>query len=275
MIHAEAEELLAAGAVLDDLEPDERIAYDAHRATCLVCRRLEVELDHVLADLALAVPDRVPPPDLLAGIRRAIDLEAGAGRATVAAAPSPTLMPIPAQAPAPVAIPRRSASRAPLFAALGLAAAFGIVAVGLGVRGAGLQRDLDASVALAAGLQADMAANEAVMSTAMAPDRQIVVLQAEAMAPTANAAVIYVPGSTAAWIVAEHLPATQPGTGYQLWYADAAGVHGLQTVAFDGNGPFMAPMDVDLAAGTAVMITLEAAGGATGDPGPQVVFGSI
>jgi hypothetical protein len=65
------------------------------------------------------------------------------------------------------------------------------------------------------------------------------------------------------------------GSGYQLWYADAAGVHGLQTVAFDGNGPFMAPIDADLASATAVMITLEKTGGATGDPGPQVVFGEL
>ncbi len=36
---------------------------------------LEEELGYVLVDLALIVPERVPPPDLLAGIRLAIDAE--------------------------------------------------------------------------------------------------------------------------------------------------------------------------------------------------------
>ena len=56
MIHSDAERLLPAGAVLDDLAPDERAAYEAHRGTCADCRRLELELDHVLADLAIVVP---------------------------------------------------------------------------------------------------------------------------------------------------------------------------------------------------------------------------
>ncbi|MEI7745489.1 MAG: hypothetical protein WCK58_17265, partial [Chloroflexota bacterium] len=65
------------------------------------------------------------------------------------------------------------------------------------------------------------------------------------------------------------------GAAYQLWYADAQGVHGLQAVAYDGIGAFIAPLGVDLAAGTAVMVTLEPAGGATGEPGPQAVFGAL
>ena len=76
-------------------------------------------------------------------------------------------------------------------------------------------------------------------------------------------------------MVARGLPATPPGTGYQLWYADEAGVHGLQTVAFDGHAAFVASFDVDLATSDAVMLTLEPAGGAIGDPGPQVVFGEL
>ena len=75
MNHATAV-LLAAGAALDDLAPGERLAYEAHRAACPACRRLEAELAGVLADLALAAPGRVPPASLLAGIRQAIHAEA-------------------------------------------------------------------------------------------------------------------------------------------------------------------------------------------------------
>jgi hypothetical protein len=69
--------LLAAGAALDDLAPGERAAYATHRAGCDECRRLEAELDVVLEDLALAVPRRMPPPSVLAGIRQAIRADAG------------------------------------------------------------------------------------------------------------------------------------------------------------------------------------------------------
>jgi anti-sigma factor RsiW len=71
MTHATAV-LLAAGAALGDLDPAERAAYEAHRAACGACRRLEAELGAVVADLALVPPGRVPPPLVLAGIRQAI-----------------------------------------------------------------------------------------------------------------------------------------------------------------------------------------------------------
>ena len=45
--------------------------------------------------------------------------------------------------------------------------------------------------------------------------------------------------------------------------------------AYDGRGPFVAPFGVDLADGAAAMVTLEPMGGATGEPGPQVVFGEL
>ena len=52
-------------------------------------------------------------------------------------------------------------------------------------------------------------------------------------------------------------------------------MHPLQTVSFDGSGTFVAPIGVDLADSTAVMLTLEESGGATDEPGPQVIFGEL
>jgi hypothetical protein len=285
MIHDEAELLLPAGAVLDDLAPDELAAYESHRMACGECRRVELELDHVLADLALVVPERMPPPDLLGGIRRALaaDVAAGAGDATAshgAAVPVPVVRGAESAAlGASNVVPMRRAARRPVIASLALAAGLGVVALGLGARSLGLQRDLDTASAQVASLEQTLAnrddAMDDAMTVAMNPQHVTVALHAEPLAPAADAAVVYVPGAAESWIVARNLPATPAGHGYQLWYADAAGVHALQTVSFDGSGVFAVPLDVDLADSAAVMITLERDGGATGEPGPQVVFGEL
>jgi hypothetical protein len=280
MIHTETEDLLAAGAVLDDLAPDERAEYDAHRATCATCRSLEVDLDHVLADLALAAPDRLPPPDLLAGIRAAIAVDGRSSTVTAGPAEPDTVTPdapVATHASGVVAFdPARSRrSQRLLVGSLAVAAAFGIVAVGLGSRTMSLQQELDTATAQVVHLEDTLASAASAATVAMNPSHVTIALHAEPIAPEAQAAVMFLPGSTSSWIVAENLPATPDGHGYQLWYADSEGVHGLQTVPFDGEGAFWAPIDADLASAAAVMITLEPSGGATGEPGPQVVFGEL
>lgn len=47
---------LAAGAALDDLDPLERRAFEAHVGGCSDCARLSDELDEVVGILALAAP---------------------------------------------------------------------------------------------------------------------------------------------------------------------------------------------------------------------------
>lgn len=254
MIHAEAEQLLAAGSVLDDLDPDERRAYDGHRRTCAACRSLERDLDRVLADLALAAPERRPPRELFDDVRAAIGL---------------------AEPSAPPTQHLRRSPGAPFLAALGLAAALGVVAVGLGLRTTSLADELAAADARLAGLQAEVAAEQQVIAAALAPDHVTATLHAEPVAPAASAHVVYRPGTKEAYLVAHGLPPTPAGSVYQLWYADEAGVHALGTYAHDGEGPFVAPFGIDLAESAAAMVTLEPVGGASGEPGPQVVFGEL
>lgn len=283
MIHDEAKLLLAAGAVLDDLAPDEQADYEAHRASCTECRQVELELDHVLADMALVAPERMPPPDLLAGIRRALAAEGAlvqpgpvAGPDTVAAVRPVEAEPVRASTAAPAnVIPMRRTSRGPVIASLALAAGLGVVALGLGARTVNLQQDLDTAAAQVATLESALAQSGGAMTVAMNPAHVTVALHGDALAPSAEAAVVFVPGAESSYVVARNLPATPAGHGYQLWYADEAGVHPLQTVSFDGTGTFVAPIGVDLADSSAVMITLEADGGAQGEPGPQVVFGEL
>ncbi len=266
MIHEE--QLLAAGAVLEDLDPDERATYETHRRSCAACQHTELELDNVMADLSLVAPERMPPPYLLDGIRRAIAAEDDAPRIVVA--PSDVQ-----QQPASNVVPLRRASRGPVFASLALAAGLGVVALGLGARSVTLQQDLDSTSAQVASLEANLAGQGGAMTVALNPAHVTVALHGDAIAPAAEAAVVFVPGDNASYVVARNLPATPSGHGYQLWYADAAGVHPLQTVSFDGTGTFVAPVGVDLADSSAVMITLEETGGATGEPGPQVIFGEL
>ena len=150
-----------------------------------------------------------------------------------------------------------------------------MIALGLGARTVTLQQDLDSTSAQVASLEANLAGQGGAMTVALNPSHVTVALHGDAIAPAAEAAVVFVPGDDASYVVARNLPATPSGHGYQLWYADAAGVHPLQTVSFDGNGTFVAPVGVDLADSSAVMITLEEDGGAQGEPGPQVVFGEL
>ncbi len=285
MIHAEAQQLVA-GAALEDLAPEEWREYQAHRRTCVECGRLEVELDNVLADLALAVPERIPPANLFAGIRRAI--AHGEGIDGVDAqndridAPTHGATPVPAP-PAPRAhvaapavipfVPRPA--RTPLWAAMGMAAVLSVVAVGLGAQSSSLSGDLAAATAELASLRTEVNYQSAMMAVAFDPGHVTAALRAEPVAPEATAYVVYVPGTDDAWLVAHGLPATPAGKGYQLWFADAAGAHPLGTYSFNGDGAFVAPFSVDLASSSAAMVTLEPASGATGEPGPQVVFGEL
>jgi anti-sigma-K factor RskA len=270
MSHDAAMELVTAGAALGDLAPDELAPYAAHRRWCLDCRRMERDLEQVLADLSLDAPRRVPPPELfgavLAGIR-ASDLPPVGD---VAAAPA-GIRPVgtsPARA-VRVRVSGRTIGGLALVAALALAVA------GLGVRDVARQQQLDSSSATIDSLEQALAGRDGAMTVAMDPGRVAVALQAEALAPAAQAAVVYVPGSSNAWIVVRNLPASPAGHAYQLWVADAAGVHPLEVLPFDGTGPFIAPVEADLASAAAVMVTLETASGAQGEPGPQVVFGHL
>lgn len=101
------------------------------------------------------------------------------------------------------------------------------------------------------------------------------VLHAEALAPAAAATVVFRPGSADAYLVADDLPAVPAGHVYQLWVADASGAHALGTFSPDGSDPVVVPFGMDLSGKAAAMVTLEPTGGATGAPGPQVVFGEL
>ena len=259
---------LAAGAALEDLDPAEHRELEAHLRWCVACDGLGRDLVDVLGELALATPEMAPPPTLRSSIMRALP---GAANALPGAASAPSGAPPAGPAGDRNVVPLRP-HRSGAFrtwAALGLAAAVVAVAViGLGARTV----QLNEAVALA---RTQIAEQAAAMAVVVDPAHRTASLSAEPAAPAATAVVVYRPGTRDAFIMADHLPATPDGMVYQLWSADSAGVHPLGTFRYDGDGPFLASFGVDLGASAAAMVTLEPVGGATGEPGPQVVFGEL
>lgn len=262
---------LAAGSVLDDLDPAERERFRSHRAACAACRRLSDELLETTFDLALAAPARRPSAGTWRRVRHAIRERDAEQRLAASVAGE-------------IAVLRREARRSWMFGvtSLAVAAVLAVVGLGLTVRMAELTVDLNASRSAAASAQVAVSATAAIlaqqgaaMAVAVDPGHRTVTLEAEPLAPSADAVVVYVPGTDRAYLMASHLPATPVGMVYELWVADPAGVHALGTYTYDGDGPFLAPLRVDLGRATATMVTLEPAGGAHGSPGPQVVFGEL
>ena len=255
---------LAAGAALDDLDPAERQELDAHLGWCVACDGLARELDDVLGELALAAPEMAPPAALRTSILRALP---GAGNAPSSPhSDESQYRPAVEDAVQPQRARRSGGFRT--WAPLGLAAVVAVAVIGLGART--VQLDEDVSLA-----RAQAAEQAAAMAVVVDPAHRTASLAAEPAAPDANAIVVYRPGTRDSYLMADHLPATPDGMVYQLWAADSGGVHPLGTFHFNGEGPFLASFGVDLGTSAAAMVTLEPVGGATGEPGPQIVFGEL
>ena len=87
--------------------------------------------------------------------------------------------------------------------------------------------------------------------------------------------VVYRPGTTEAWMMAGDLPAAPAGTRLPALVGRRRRRPRPDDVHLRRRSACLAPFGVDLAPATATMITLEPAGGAQGEPGPQVAFGEL
>ncbi len=257
----------AAGAALDDIDPDERRELDRHLQACLPCRRLSGDLEGIVGELALAATPMRPPDELrgqVLGALRSLP-------ATVEIRPRAVTAPV-----AETAVIRRDrASWLSRSLPLAAAAVFAIAAAGLGFQNQQLNVDVRTANAALSDARAQLEIDRAAVAVATDPRHVTVALHAEPVAPGAAAVVMFRPGTDDAYLMATNLPATPEGQVYQLWFADSSGVHPLGTFPFDGEGAFIVPFGVDLATSAAAMVTLEPEGGATGDPGPQVVSGEF
>ena len=289
---------LAAGAALDDLDPLERSSLDAHLGVCPDCRADARAIVDTAGLMALAVPSRRPASSLrgsvLAAIAAAEGRPVGIPAAALAYSGGTAAAPHAASSaaePVSPAIEAAALAREPVelaglrrernlyrrisLAGLAVAAAL-VVAVGaLGATAAGLNGRLEQTAAERDRAVAQLAATDGAMAVVLAPDHATSALAPEPLAGAATVFVVYRPGTSEAWLMAGGLPATPDGRVYQLWSADAAGVHALTTFTCDGAHACLAPFGVDLGRASATMITLEPVGGSRGEPGPQVAFGKL
>jgi hypothetical protein len=247
---------LAAGAAIGDLTTGERLRFRVHAALCPDCAAVERDLGGTLATLSLAPRQRPVPDGLRAGVL-----------ASIATAGS--------TADVDRLLRENRRLRTLSIAGIGAAAVLALAVAGVGLRAATLSDEIAATDASLATMASRISAGEAAMAVSLAPGHVTAPLGAMPAAPDAEATIIYLPGSTDAYLVARSLPAAPAGHVYQLWVADGAGVHALGTFAYDGTGVLVAPFGTDLAGMTAAMLTLEPAGGATGAPGPELLFGEL
>ncbi|MDR3544455.1 MAG: anti-sigma factor [Candidatus Limnocylindrales bacterium] len=273
---------LAAGAALDDLEPTETATLAGHLATCATCRRDSIALADVAGLVALAAPARRPPETLRGSVLAAIAAadQPAAPRPRLVAGPSVTGRPDAPVDLATAAGAARLRASARRWRAAGIIAIAASVVLALASGSLIVQnRALDGQLSTAAAERdaavARLAESSAAMTVVLAPDHETAALQPESLAPSAVAYVVYRPGQKDAWLMATGLPATPSGSVYELWAADATGVHAGPTFTCAASGPCLAQFGMDLRGMSAAMVTLEPAGGAVTEPGPQLVFGNL
>jgi len=264
MDHAAFSELMA-GRALGDLDGAEQRPVESHLRSCSGCRSLTRDLDGVLTEMAYAAFPRVAPEALGPSVMSAIQSEAAMPVRSVQATRS---------------VPELGAIRQARFGGLGrglgvgLAAAAVLAIVVLGAQVVDLRDRLDRAQLVARDAAADLAARNTAMQVVADPSHASAWLAPSTTDVATGALMVYVPGSTDAFLVADGLPATPDGRVYQFWHADAAGLHAGVTFRYDGEGVLVIPVKVDLGGAQAAMLTIEADGGAAA-PSQDVVFGEL
>ncbi len=262
---------LAAGAALDDLDPAEQTSLDAHLAACAPCGADARALLDTAGMLALAVPRRIPPASLRGSVLAAI----AASEHRPVGVPAATLAHAGNVVELETLRRERTRYRRLSFAGLAAAAALAVAVGALGANAAGTRAELATATRERDAAVAQLTTTDQAMAVVLAPDHATATLTPDPLAGQATVYAVYRPGTTEAWLMAGNLPATPEGKVYQLWSADAAGVHALTTFTCESSQPCLAPFGVDLAGAKATMVTLEPIGGAQGEPGPQVAFGEL
>lgn len=264
MIPAHDEQALAAAYVLGALEPLERRAFEAHAATCALCREEVHSLSRVTAALGSSAPARTPRPEVRGRV----------------------LASILGDTSSPAAHPPHHRQASPLRW-LPLAAAI-VVTAGLGWYAASLHgrlQDLEGRLASAerralaaetATRQARQAADHAQLAMAVlaAPDLARIDLAGLAPAPRASARALWSRNRGMVFTTA-NLPAAPSGRVYQVWVvtADARISAGLLPPQPTGDAAAIFQTPADIAPPVAVAVTLEPAGGVPQPTGEMYLVG--
>lgn len=259
---------LAAAFVLGALEAPEAAQVREHLAACPEAHAEFAELGGVVPALLKTVDAVEPPPGLGARIRAAAEAEQ---RASDLRRPSSAAAPASGKTPNPIAIdiPRAGGTpsawfRRPLWAAVGLAAAIAVVA--LGVWNLQLRDQIGDLSTYRNGVAA-------VLDQAARPGAQLAVLKNAAGSGPSGLAAIGADGSVV--LVMHELTPTSGAQVYEAWLIGSAGAPvpiGGFTVGSGGSAWFATP-HASLGDGVTVALTLEPGPGATTPTMPIIAAG--
>ncbi|MCH8869418.1 MAG: anti-sigma factor [Chloroflexi bacterium] len=188
-------EVMASSYVLLALEPEEREAFQEHLNNCDICLRRVAEMDAVAANLALAVQEREPSPQLRTQILAQVRTE----RTGAHVAPVKRRMPSAGRL-------RKLARPAALAAATGILL---LLIAGLALRMLNIQESLESSQRRAS------RGYEAI--TIMSRADRWWKLEATAAAPDAAGTLAYSTELSEASIVIFNLPSAAKGKAYHAW----------------------------------------------------------
>src|SRR5262245_11973396 len=247
---------LAPAYWLGALDPDEVAELQRHIDECPPCREA-VEAERGVADaLALAVPQRAPPPTLRARLMAAVRDEA-------------------AERPAR---PWRRLFPSPLAAALGAAAAASLALLVTLGWAFGLQARLDdAPAAAAAAPTPAVASSEYPGGSLLVARAQMRRLVGSDSAPEARGWIYVDPTVDQALLVAYRLPALEPDHAYQLWLIENGQRYsgGLFDVDAEGYGWLKVQAPKPIGSFDGVGITVEPRTGSAGPTGARVLAGKL
>ncbi|MGH9310004.1 MAG: anti-sigma factor [Vicinamibacterales bacterium] len=264
MIPAHDEQALAAAYVLGALEPLERRAFEAHAATCALCREEVRSLSRVTDALAYSAPTRTPRPQLRSRVLASILGETF----SEAAHPPHDRQSMPLR-------------WLPLAAAIVVTAGLGWYAASLHGRlqdleGRLVSAERRALAAETATQQARQAADHAQLAMAVlaAPDLARIDLAGQSAAPRASARALWSRNRGMVFTTA-NLPPAPSGRVYQVWVvtADARVSAGLLPPQTTGDSAAIFKTPPDIAPPLAVAVTLEPAGGVPQPTGEMYLVG--
>jgi anti-sigma-K factor RskA len=274
MTCAEAAEL-APAFVLGALEPAESAAVRAHLATCPELHAEMAELNSVVPALFEAVEPVAPPAALkdriLAAAAADLATRQGSARQATQPAPRPAATQPAPEPRRPVDVPRRGTDyggifRRPIWAAVAVAAALAVVA--LGVWNVQLRDQL-------AGLEAYRTGVIKILDSAAQPGAQLAVLTVpEGTGGPSGLAAVTADGQVA--LVMRDLTPTAGTQVYEAWLIGGDGVPvpiGDFKVGATGSAIFGTSHSA-MGEGVTVALTLEAGPGATKPTPPIIALGT-
>jgi len=260
---------LAAAFVLGALDPSEAAAVREHLAGCPEAHSEFAELGGVAPALLANVEIVQPPADLRARIRAAAEAELAARSTPAAQAEVPAPQPRPARPAAAIDVPPAGRwagglFRRPVWAAVSLAAALALVA--LGVWNVQLRSQIDDLSTYRNGVAA-------VLDQAARPGAELAVLSTAAANGPSGIAAVGADGSVA--LVMHELAPTSGNQVYEAWLIAGKGAPvpiGGFTVGSGGSAWFATP-HASLGEGVTVALTLKPGPGATTPTLPIIAAG--